>query len=337
MPSLPVPIVGTLVLGFLFAALVLRRDRHWLLAVLVGVCALQGLIIGLGQHYGVGVIRAVQPITASFMPPLAWVAFQLSAVRTLGYARHARHLAGPVLTLLYALYVPGALDLLIPLMFLGYGAALLLAVRSGTDGMPGTRLDSGNIPARIWGVIAIILLASAFFDGAVALALMAGVPHWQPWIVSGGFAGMLLMLGVVALSGSLTKGRRGEIATGVKGTSVNEADPGVDAAIMARLNALLADQELYLDPDLTLGRLSRRLGIPVKQLSAAINRRTGGNVSRYVNGFRIERACAGLRAGESVTTAMLSSGFNTRSNFNREFRRITGKSPSDWRAAGRDR
>ena len=103
---------------------------------------------------------------------------------------------------------------------------------------------------------------------------------------------------------------------------------------MARLEALLTDQELYLDPDLTLGRLSRRLGIPVKQLSAAINRVTHGNVSRYVNRFRIERACERLLAGESVAVAMDSSGFSTRSNFNREFRRITGKSPSDWRGRG---
>ena len=83
----------------------------------------------------------------------------------------------------------------------------------------------------------------------------------------------------------------------------------------------------------TLGRLSRRLGIPVWQLSAAVNRVTRGNVSRYVNRFRIERACERLLAGESVAVAMESSGFSTRSNFSREFRRITGKSPSDWRGA----
>ena len=102
---------------------------------------------------------------------------------------------------------------------------------------------------------------------------------------------------------------------------------------MARLERLLGEQELYLDPDLTLGRLSRRMGVPVKQLSAAINRSTGANVSRYVNGFRVEKARERLLAGESVTNAMLSSGFNTRSNFNREFRKITGKSPRDWREA----
>jgi AraC-like DNA-binding protein len=33
----------------------------------------------------------------------------------------------------------------------------------------------------------------------------------------------------------------------------------------------------------------------------------------------------------SVTTAMLDSGFNTKSNFNREFLRVTGASPSKWR------
>ena len=114
-------------------------------------------------------------------------------------------------------------------------------------------------------------------------------------------------------------------------------DPIADSEIVARLNALLTDQELYLDPDLTLRRLSRRLGVPVKHLSAAINRVTHGNVSRYVNRFRIERACERLRAGETVAVAMDSSGFSTRSNFNREFRRITGRSPSEWRdAATRD-
>ena len=72
MPSLPLPMISALVLGFLFVALVLERSRHWLLCALAGACALQALIISLGQHYGVDVFRAVQPVTATFMPPLAW-------------------------------------------------------------------------------------------------------------------------------------------------------------------------------------------------------------------------------------------------------------------------
>ena len=31
-----------------------------------------------------------------------------------------------------------------------------------------------------------------------------------------------------------------------------------------------------------------------------------------------------------MTEAMLASGFNTKSNFNREFLRVKGESPSKW-------
>ena len=46
-----------------------------------------------------------------------------------------------------------------------------------------------------------------------------------------------------------------------------------------------------------------------------------------------------MEGGAGVTDAMLASGFNTKSNFNREFRRVTGRTPSDWRdaAAGEKR
>ena len=102
---------------------------------------------------------------------------------------------------------------------------------------------------------------------------------------------------------------------------------------MARLDALVAEGALYLDADLTLERLSLRLLVPATRLSTAINRTTSENVSRYVNGFRIRHACARLTAGESVTAAMLDSGFNTKSNFNREFLRVTGMAPGAWQAA----
>jgi AraC-like DNA-binding protein len=72
--------------------------------------------------------------------------------------------------------------------------------------------------------------------------------------------------------------------------------------------------------------------VPAKQVSGAVNRTTGDNVSRYVNGLRIAHACTLLRRGETVTSAMLGSGFNTKSNFNREFSRVTGQTPSGWAA-----
>lgn len=107
-------------------------------------------------------------------------------------------------------------------------------------------------------------------------------------------------------------------------------DLEADKALMARLDALLESRRLYLDPELTLTRLAHVLHVPVKRLSAAINRSTGGNVSRHVNGYRVREACRALEGGASVTDAMLASGFNTKSNFNREFHRVTGRTPSAW-------
>lgn len=72
--------------------------------------------------------------------------------------------------------------------------------------------------------------------------------------------------------------------------------------------------------------------MPAKRLSIAVNLVTGDNISRYVNGHRIAAACAALQAGQSATEAMFEAGFATKSNFNREFRRITGQTPSDWQA-----
>ena len=95
----------------------------------------------------------------------------------------------------------------------------------------------------------------------------------------------------------------------------------------------MAGQKPYLDPELSLSKLSRKLGVPVKQLSEAINKVTGENVSRYINAARINEAKAVLSSGENVTSAMLSSGFNTKSNFNREFLRVAGVSPSEWSQA----
>jgi AraC-like DNA-binding protein len=84
-----------------------------------------------------------------------------------------------------------------------------------------------------------------------------------------------------------------------------------------------------------LARLARKLIVPAKQLSAAINRTKGENVSRYINRQRIEEACRLLSTGQSITVAMLDSGFNTKSNFNREFLRVKGSNPSTWLQAGK--
>ena len=47
----------------------------------------------------------------------------------------------------------------------------------------------------------------------------------------------------------------------------------------------------------------------------------------------IAEACRLLaETEEPITTVMFKAGFQTKSNFNREFRRVAGTSPSEWRS-----
>lgn len=326
---LPIPLITSLALGFLFLRSAVRGDRSWWFSALIAACAAQGVVVSLVQHYGVASLRFLQPVMATLIPPLAWSTFQATAVRTFDPRRDLAHLAGPAVTTFCVAFAPGALDLVVPGLFLGYGAAILVALRSGADGLPLARLETGERPRLIWGVIAGALIASALSDGLIALAIVAGAGWLQPWIISVFTSLSLALVGALCLSQSLVGGAE---AVDLSAPVPNAADMQRDAEIMERLNGLMTGESLYLNADLTLDRLSKRLRVPAKALSTTINRATGGNVSRYVNAFRIRHACERLRAGDNITSAMLDSGFNTKSNFNREFLRVEGCPPSVWLA-----
>jgi AraC-like DNA-binding protein len=102
--------------------------------------------------------------------------------------------------------------------------------------------------------------------------------------------------------------------------------------IVHKIDVLLTTKEVFLDPDLTLDRLARKACIPARQISAAINQVYGRNVSQVVNEYRIERAKTLLTSSDkNITQIYLDSGFQTKSNFNREFNRVTQQTPSAFR------
>ena len=105
-----------------------------------------------------------------------------------------------------------------------------------------------------------------------------------------------------------------------------------DSAVAASVDALMREKHLYRDVDLNLGRIARKLNLPARRVSLAINRIHGMSVSQYVNNHRIEEASRLLTStDEPVTRIMFDAGFLTKSNFNREFLRVTGLSPTAWR------
>lgn len=174
-------------------------------------------------------------------------------------------------------------------------------------------------------------------DAIIALAFFLGRPEMHGLVVSLVSSLSLFLVAVLALT------RDGMAPPETETEPPEPPEPPApaktgqietdDAQIIDRLDHLKQQEQLLPEPDLTLARLVRRLRVPAKLLSAAINRQTGENVSRNVNGYRIGHACALLRDGMPVTEAIYARCFNTKSNFNREFLGAPGQSPSGWRDA----
>ena len=329
MPSLPIPVFAALVLFFLFVRLCMNGRAKTSLALLVALCAFQTIVIALAQHYRVSGIRELQPITASMVAPLAWWSFQTTAIRP-AQKSDLLHALVPITALAALITGPNFLDIFIPAVFIAYGLVTLNQSLQGSDAQPHIPLENAELPSRIWLIIGVALILSALSDVLILSVQAIDHGYLQPWIITIFSVGNLLLIGALSLSEHLVVDPR-SISKPVKRTDAP------DEKIWHLVETYMREKKPYLDPDLTLARLSRKLSLPAKTLSKTINRATKGNVSRYINDARIETAKTALMEGESVTSAMLSSGFNTKSNFNREFLRLLGTSPSAWLAQQNDK
>ncbi len=94
-------------------------------------------------------------------------------------------------------------------------------------------------------------------------------------------------------------------------------------------------EKLYLDPNLSLSQLARKIGLNPTQLSFIINKGKGINFNDFINQYRVEHVKSQLVDPEKKHLTILSiaydSGFNSKATFNRVFKRISGKSPSAFR------
>ena len=315
--------------------------RNRLFVLLVGLYAVQTLLVGLRWGYGVTAILPLLSILASLVPPLTYLAFRdLARDAESGLsARDWPHLV-PTLALCGLLLVwRPAIDLLIIVEFLGYGAALAWLARLGTDGLVASRLDGSLRSHRSLVLAALALLASAFTDIAISLDFALGGGRHSATVVSAATTVILFLLGIAAVVAGTEEGS-GEGDDGASpdgsGGRADAARPsrsGEDAAVAAELDRLMRERRLYADTDLNLGKLARRLGLPSRTVSQAVNRVHGLSVSQYVNNFRVAEACRLLaETPMPVTRIVFEAGFMTKSNFNREFLRVTGMNPTRWRS-----
>lgn len=102
-----------------------------------------------------------------------------------------------------------------------------------------------------------------------------------------------------------------------------------------RLSNLLEDKKLYLNSDLNLEELARELELPPKYLSEILNKKMGITFYELINIYRGKEAGKILeeRSSENIKMieVMFDSGFNSKSTFNKYFKKVFGTTPSQYR------
>lgn len=322
-----------------------RWQAGWLWRALLLVCLIHSMnagLVTLAGHHG---WRPLLPLTATLLPLLCCAAL---AQATGQRPRYLQVGGLPIAMLAVQLWLPQAIDWLLPAVWLGCAAAMLRSLRHGSDAFQRVAFSRSALTVRGWRIAAWLLVAVALLDTTVALLYGFAGGAGTGGVLAAGtllICGLFSLLLVLAPAASPVP----ETATGsepgcaVAPPTVSRAedpiqtasdgrDASQDRAILAAVEALM-QQGLYQRADLSLLMLARKAGIPARQVSAAINAVHRQSVSHYVNGWRIRAAARLLtESDEPVIAIMEQAGFQTKSNFNREFRRITGVTPTAWRS-----
>lgn len=93
----------------------------------------------------------------------------------------------------------------------------------------------------------------------------------------------------------------------------------------------------YLNPELTLTQLASDLDITTHHLSQIINEQFKLNFFEYINQFRVEEVKSRISNPEfenySFLGIALDSGFNSKSSFNRIFKKFTNQTPTQYKSS----
>ncbi|MBY4894796.1 helix-turn-helix transcriptional regulator [Rhodobacteraceae bacterium N5(2021)] len=340
MQALPLPILS-FVLSAAACVMIWRLEvgsalARGLFTAVFALIAATTLLTGLRFGYGVESFAPVQRVVPLFIGPLIYLGF-------LAYTRPPAQMRRPIVLHLSIWAIVAVLPQVIPSVRVGYDAAIAVSYlvaaigilqiwRRGADALALAPLELTR-GLRVWMLVAASMLAVMLvFDAAIAVSFATGQREEALTLISAG--SVVSALGLLAAIISFSNRRTPEAAISPPPAAPTATVPDEARQLEHRTKELLVDTRLFLDTDLTLDRLAKRLHVPARALSEAINQTQNMNVSQYVNSFRLTHAAQLLATTDlTVTQVTEHSGFLTRSNFYREFERVFAMSPTAYRKA----
>ncbi|MEM9634677.1 MAG: AraC family transcriptional regulator [Pseudomonadota bacterium] len=298
---------------------------------LFGLMAFEAVLVGMRFALGSLEFLAIQRILPVWIAPAAYLSF---AVMTMPEKRARRMLIlnGAIAAALSAImFLPvgfiGFIDMLIAASFAAYSALLFRQWRLGPDQFCEAPTNLHPLLRKLSGLTVLVLVATLLIDAVIAFLFAHEMTDAAAKTIS--VASLLFLLVafafvIVSLKGQMSPAGKQEMGT--------EEELENQRKLVEQARAILVDKELYKDPGLTLTRLARRVGVPDRDLSRAINQQTGENVSQFVNQIRLGEAARILSTtDEPIAGIQERVGFLTRSNFYKEFQKRFGVTPGAFR------
>jgi AraC-like DNA-binding protein len=123
-----------------------------------------------------------------------------------------------------------------------------------------------------------------------------------------------------------------QLSTKNKITESNSLDTQKSNDLLTRLNKLVDDQKIFLDPNISLKKLANKLNTNSTYLSRLINHNYQTNFTGFINEYRIKEAQKLMteKTGQylSIEGIAMKVGFRSKSVFNPAFKKHTGVTPS---------
>jgi AraC-like DNA-binding protein len=195
-------------------------------------------------------------------------------------------------------------------------------------------------------IIATIILYGLMlkFPEKFNLIILINVALGTPYIYAATFKGMM-QPSIWQVKSTLTKDEvEKEMQEVAEIEKVNFEKPRYEKAglraekvegLVTRIIALMEQEKIYCETDLTLQDLARRLHSSTHQVSQVINEGMKKNFYDLVNGYRVAEAKRLLLDPKTRNYTIISvghdAGFNSKTTFNTVFKKFTGLTPSDYR------
>lgn len=127
---------------------------------------------------------------------------------------------------------------------------------------------------------------------------------------------------------------------GLNTPQTEEIETQTDVAIfkdeqITRIENFMEKEKPFLDANVHIESLAKRLSLPERTLSKILNQHFGKNFFEFINEHRIEEAKRLLtdptKQSMNILDILAEAGFSSKSTFNAIFKKYVGQTPSQYR------